>query len=440
MASISKKHSTDIVFQNISKKSNRDDEAIQHHFKHHTLVLGTAIHVDRKTFAIFCRSLRKFNPVTEIVVIVQFPADQYTYNEAILSNVSLVDADFSTFDKDYLSSYHISSKRWPLYDKYLQSRSQLELVWIVDVSDIMFQDDPFTLFEEYDDRSLFLFRPVRGISIGGDVRLATIFKKCFGETRLQAVRSKHVVTPRAIAGGLVAIKTFASHMSSILLSEQVQFPSSKEYLFTDFPTCENYGADEAVENAVVHLGVMSSNISVRINALGKDKATFIVDMTAPMIRTTVSQVFDSSDHLVPIVHNYHHHPVLVEYVIQSYLPWVNSKNHKDEWDSEPSCSNYNFIENKDFFHKSCELMEIYALTPASCCTACNNAKMVGERPRQHSCNAFTFTKRKCFLKYCDQRELDLVHHPKVLSGETNSFHSLIYGGWSAYKIPTTMEH
>jgi hypothetical protein len=437
IASISQKLSADITFQSISKESNRNDMPIHQLYKQHTLVLGTAIHIDRKTFAIFCRSLRKYNPVTEIVIFVQFPADQFIHNEAAISNVSLLNADISFFDKDFLFSYHVLSKRWPLYDRYLQSRSQLELVWVVDVSDIIFQDDPFTLFEEYDDRSLFLFRPAGGVSIGGDVGLANIFKKCFGETRLQAVRNKHIVMPRAIAGGFMAVKTFISHISSILLAEQLQLASSKEYLFSDFPTCENYRADEAVENAVAYLGVMPSNISIHINALGKNKATFIVDMIAPMIRTTVSQVFDSSGHLVPIIHNYHHNPDLAKYALQSYVPWVNIKKHRDEWDHEPSCSNYNFIENKDFFYKSCELMQTYALTPSSCCVACNAAKMVGEKPRQHSCNAFTFTERKCFLKYCDQRELDLVHHPKVLSGQLNSFHNLIYGGWSAYKIPAT---
>jgi len=436
-------------------------EKIVHPLKQNTLILGTAVNIERKSFAIFCRSLRKFNNITDIAVFVAFPVDQNIQKEAILSNITLIDADISDFGKDYLSKYHISSKRWLLYDRFLKSiKYTPQLLWIIDISDIVFQADPFGLFEAYDDRTLFLFRPAGGASLGTDERVSAVFKSCFGKLVLDQVRNKFLLSPRAVAGGFDAVQRIVSQISSILMAEQVLVKPPNDYLYSDFPQCEKFGADQVALNALIHLHVLQSNISVRINDFARNKAVYILDMTTPTIRTKSEQVFDLFDNLVPIIHNYQHDIILSKYILRTYISWVDAKDHKVEWESEPACKRYNFIENRDFFRNSCELIEVEALTPASCCSHCNAAKLIGDKPRQRSCNSFTFTEGKCYLKSCVQvpvgcshdpiifdfyfppliafllqKELDLVHHPKILRGETKSFDWLASGGISAYFLP-----
>lgn len=125
------------------------------------LILGLAADTDPKYLAIFCGSLRKVNPLALVIIFMNKPILPRNKLIAKENNITLLPYEVHALQPDYLRKYHPSTLRWILYDQLFNLRhdhgyfgDSLKKIIALDVRDVAFQRDPFTLFAENDKKML----------------------------------------------------------------------------------------------------------------------------------------------------------------------------------------------------------------------------------------------------------------------------------------------
>eukprot|EP01036_Dinobryon_divergens_P032489 gene32489-42093_t len=327
------------------------------------LIIGMAKDLDSKNLAVFGKSLRK--------VYLGFRID--------------------------ISSFHPSTSRWPLINKYLEEHgSSYSRIWMLDVRDSYFQSDPFE-FVSTEESNFHVFNGVESIPISKCSWNSGWIKDCFGDNMLNSVGRNGIICSGVSAGSRDSVLEYTKTMSDIILhaaieekrtgdTAEIASVRSTVYKASKFPSCERNGVDQGIHNVLVH-NKLIPNIKVWSQA---SSPVANIQAKVAIIRNQV--VYNKDGGKVAVVHQYDRFPELQKYLFEQYVDWVDTGDLSAEWAAESACDSFHMKKDWDMFKGVCDITVMGGATSAAaCCPHCEG---------REDCKAFTFANGLCYLKSC----------------------------------------
>jgi len=73
-------------------------------------------------------------------------------------------------------------------------------------------------------------------------------------------------------------------------------------------------------------------------------------------------VYNKAGGKVAIVHQYDRYPELQKYLFERYVDWMDTSDLQSEWNSEPSCAEFQYKQDLDMFKGICDLKTVGGAT------------------------------------------------------------------------------
>ena len=372
------------------------------------VVLGMAMNTDPKNFAVFSATLREVS-TADAVIFVNMPIDPRLAEISTKFRITTVGFRMEDMGAT-VEKYHPSTIRWSLMKRYLDgAKNKYGRVWMIDVRDSMFQQDPFKMLPPYKpevSKPVFLtFKGVESMKIvecgwnGGWVR------DCFGTSILDRIGNNYIICSGVSAGTIDAVMPYLDKMAAITMGEQrSDLPKHK------FPQCERNGVDQGTHNVLVH-----SKLIRGLKVLSQGDGP-VANMQARIAKVQPGgQVVNAKGSVYAVVHQYDRNPTLQKMLFKKHVYWTDTSDPMVEWAETMECRGFKYEKDVDLFKGRCDLAAKGGATgPASCCKMCKSAG---------TCEAFTYTEAgMCFLKTCG------------LHGSAGGRGSSLGGAISAYRI------
>ena len=418
------------------------------------LILGFAFGVDDFHLSIFCSTLlRAANTSTPTVVLFLNSVPSEKIDLHFNHSITFVVVDVKEALPERYHSYDSTNLRHIVFRRFLIERERFmtyRYVLLVSVRNLYFQRDPFLLFDSeakaYDEgrgeRSgerasssiLHVFQRGGFKTIGEYVGLNKILKKCFNSSIVADLQTKKTFLPSVIAGEMESVMTYLERMVGGLSGETMTIGGGKEssmithYQSSTF-TCETRNTDNVILDVLIHMrgSVFGSSIQVQMHT-EHDRKVFLVAMKSSKLYTIVNdngQVFDVNGGLVPMIYEYETNPDLHAYLVNQLYPFLEMQDPLSEWKSTSACADYVLAIGYDVFKGTCRLQMVPTLSPALCCSICNDAK--GNSP----CHAFYFDEGLCYLKHCET----MMHFQGAIAQYESKRDSRKEGTYTAYVPP-----
>eukprot|EP01038_Epipyxis_sp_PR26KG_P009891 gene9891-13305_t len=377
---------------------------IQEKASSRNLVLGIAVKTDALNFEIFCRSFRLVSD-GDAIIFVNRPIQQKIIDIAADAHIKLIDFDVGSLKPDFMINYHPSSIRWILYDRNLLQ--SYDRVIAVDVRDTLFQTDPFLLLPKDQNGLFHAFGEVRESMIGACGWNSGWVKDCFGQEVLNAVYNSPIICSGISMGTMDMMSKYIHTMASLLLG-------LNPYIGTGFPKCERNGVDQGVHNVIINLNLLQINKNMIFYP--EDFPVINMQSAQSYLPSTdrPNLLLNNEGNKFSIVHQYDRNNDFQIQLAKKFIPsFAKYTSVSDEFTGENVCNNnYKMEMNAELFRGKCDLSSIRVMSISSCCNVCyNNDKK--------KCTSFTFTNGQCFLKSCNNNEINNIL--KHLKGNRHPF-------------------
>jgi hypothetical protein len=157
-----------------------------------------------------------------------------------------------------MSKYHPSSTRWFLFYDYLKKKDKYRIiykrVWMIDVRDSYFQNDPFSFVNPHIS-SFHVFHGVESITISQCGWNGGWVKDCFGNEMLDQMGNNKIICSGVTVGTMDVVYEYLHLMSDIITGKKISKETGKLLQLSNspyFPKCERNGVDQGVHNVIVH--------------------------------------------------------------------------------------------------------------------------------------------------------------------------------------------
>lgn len=349
------------------------------------IVIGMAQDTDAKNLAVFCTSLRKVS-AAEVYIFVNAPIPTRHQEIADNNKINLVSFEPKSLSPE-MQAFHPSTLRWPLIYRYFQSdevRSKYGRVWMADVRDAFFQEDPFKMLP-LGTRGFYAFQGVESITIRDCGWNSGWIRDCFGTDILARVGNNKIICSGVSMGDMKSVYDYLRLMDDIVMARGKASISQS----AKFPKCERNGVDQGIHNVLVHQQ-MIPGLKIWSHTDGP-----VANLQAQKSRINSGKVFNQVGDTVAVVHQYDRRPDLQKLLFASYVYWIDTNDVEAEWAAETACNV--FVVKKtdiDLYKGVCDMKsQGGATSAASCCAFCQ---------KKPGCKSFTFFSSVCYLKSCTQ--------------------------------------
>jgi hypothetical protein len=359
------------------------------------LVLGMAQETDPKNLIVFCASLREVSDAT-VVIFINAPIPKLHQEIADKYSITFESYNLQSFDVT-IQKFHPSTLRWGMMHSYLMKdniREQYRRVWMIDVRDSFFQNNPFTMLQ-LNTKGFYTFKGVEDKSIRSCGWNGPWISDCFNKQTYESVADNNIICSGVSMGDIDSVIEYLYLMSSLITNSDTNsikadnndiYNNNYKKLGSKFPNCERNGVDQGVHNVLVHSKLIPY-LTIYNHMNGP-----VANLQAKQSKINGLKVYNKIGKEVDVVHQYDRYPELQKKLFKKYVYWVNTDDQNAQWNFEPTCLKFNNKNNYDKFHGICDLkMQGGATSPASCCKYCSE---------KQGCQAFTYYSAKCFLKSC----------------------------------------
>jgi len=276
------------------------------------LILGIAEDLTFKDLRLFIGSLKKVNYEGDICLFVsgmnavdrstlkQYGVQIIPFNKRFpyIKDISEIDiSQISTrYPKSRFKKIPMRSFRFIVYYLYLAKyKNEYSKVLLTDVTDVVFQKDPF--YFEFNDNSLYCFLESKNEKIGLCIFNSAWVRDVFGEKILNEIGANNIACAGVIAGSTNATINYLESMVDCI----AQFKKTPPKLI---------GEDQAIHNYLIYKK-QPKNVKLVYNETGPVMHMHYVSGDSLRFNND-GLLINSKGDIVNVVHQYNRHPFLIE--------------------------------------------------------------------------------------------------------------------------------
>ena len=193
---------------------------------------------------------------------------------------------------------HIYNDRWRIYQDFLNNnKNKYNLVLSVDIKDTIFQNEFFSIYENYSDILGFSFEE---LTLENSNNKYWIIEK-FGNDSFKKIKNKRVINAGTIWG---TINTFIE-FSSILYKNLLMYP-------------------EALDQSVVNYLIYNENILGNCKKISSDEYGPVITLGLTnrknIVLDTKNNILNYNGQIASIIHQYDRHPDIKKIIKEKYCP------------------------------------------------------------------------------------------------------------------------
>jgi len=274
------------------------------------LIIATAYDLSFKHIRLFLGSLKQTNFKGDVCLFVSRmnAVDRnilYQYGVRIIAfkkrfpyikDPSKIDASSvsARYPKSRFKEIPMLSLRFIMYYLYLAKwKNEYSRVLLTDVTDVVFQKDPFDF--EFDDNLLYCFLENRTRKIGSCVSNSAWVRSVFGEKVLNEIGANNIACAGVIAGSTDVVTEYLKSMIDCMMQFKKVHPSL-------------IGDDQAIHNYLIYKK-QPKYAKLVYNETGPVMHMHYVPKDSPRFNNDGLLINDKGD-VVNIVHQYNRHPLL----------------------------------------------------------------------------------------------------------------------------------
>jgi hypothetical protein len=329
-------------------------------------------------------------------VFVEYPVSPRVVDIAQRCDVVIVEYRLGTLEPVFINTYHSSTLKWIFYYSYLKEysvRRKYDKILFASVTDLAFLSDPF-LALPLNSSYAFQEGGFTGVPISQSGLNSGWIKDCFGVKMLSGVQGSFILYSS------VLLTSFSSGMVYLKLVNRILLGKSE--IGGLFPQCEREGADQAVHNVIIHLGLID-NIEIKsdinfpianlqsneqLNAQGTSLSAllFVPPYNPQGIREMP----------VSMLYRYDHVSSISLELARKYIYWKSYDDQFVLWRNSLECRHFHTRLGPDIFQGQGDINRVRVISADQCCGICLRTIS----PQR--CKSFSYIEGSCFLKTCDQ--------------------------------------
>jgi hypothetical protein len=179
------------------------------------------------------------------------------------------------------------------YDDYLRKHPGFSHVMLTDVRDVVFQLDPFAQFEG----GLSLGMEIASLTLGTEAYNREWILGAYGEAMLERIGDRQISCAGVVLGDAKAMREYIDKM----LVEIMRLP---------FRITKNRNYDQAHHNKLLYCNELAA--ATLCQPLSSRIATIGCMQLSDFVLSPEGMLLNDDRNLVPIIHQYDRHPMLVE--------------------------------------------------------------------------------------------------------------------------------
>jgi hypothetical protein len=212
------------------------------------VVLGAAVNLTKENIQNFVKSFRKYNSNDDLILIIK--PEHEIYLEDFLKDY---DVNIIFFEKNSFLNMSLMNSRFFIYQEFLlKNESTYKNVLLSDVSDVVFQADPF---KDLENEFIYFFEEDSFETIGTNKYNSAWILEVFGPDDLNELKDNTIICAGTTLGSFTNILNYLNH----LLKRIIEFQMFKkgEYL---------KNIDQGVHNHLVYKKIhLFSNPKIKPN-------------------------------------------------------------------------------------------------------------------------------------------------------------------------------
>jgi len=261
-----------------------------------TLIMGTAFRCDIKDVWVFVESLRRHYQGEALLLI----SSRYPALAKYLVSRNVVPV---FFDAPYWMRVHVQIGRYVRYGEILRGSTRFfERVFLTDVTDVLFQSDPFA-DPPAGQLLFFMEHPTR--TIGSDQMNAMWVNQIYGPRGLELLKDK----PISCSG-----TTIGAHQPLLDYVDLLLKHANPEVL-ARYP--EYRGHDQGIHNYLLHTGALPL---VQTIPNARHVYTLGAVPQEEIVLGPGGTILDPQGLRPPIIHQYTYHPPIAQHVRSAFQP------------------------------------------------------------------------------------------------------------------------
>jgi hypothetical protein len=259
-----------------------------------TLVLGTAYGYEVRNIWVFVESLRRYY-TGEVALLVSSRSSRTLYQYLAAKGITPV-----FFDCAAWMFSHVQFSRFVRYGDFLRRSDIYDRVLLTDVSDVIFQGNPF---DGAPDGDLLCFMEARGRSIAMCPANSNWVTALYGPQMLARIGSRDISCSGTTIGTHAAVLDYIDRLVSHVS------PARFVPLFG-----KRGGHDQGIHNVLLHTGALPRARAVP-NGIHVFTVGFVPDAE---IVLDGGRILTATGNCCPIVHQYNYKPALYGHVAAQY--------------------------------------------------------------------------------------------------------------------------
>ena len=257
------------------------------------ILLGVIVNYSWEKILPFIKSLNTANFInSDIIMFIS------GLTKSVINNLNSFGIIVYNIQKKFIDVQNIYNDRWKIYKDFLyNNKDKYNLVLSVDIKDTIFQNNFFSLYENYTDILGFSFEES---TLENSISKYWIIER-FGNNIYEKIKNKRIINAGIIWG---TINTFIE-FSSILSENLLKYPEAP---------------DQSVVNYLIyHENILGNCIKISSDGYGP-VITLGLTNRKNIVLDTKNNILNYNDQIASIIHQYDRHTDIKRIIKEKYCP------------------------------------------------------------------------------------------------------------------------